>query len=378
MKQVLDAIDRALERRGLSDAAASRLAVGNPSLIKNLRNPRAAERRHPFENLQLLADVLGLELYFGEPRSAEPVPLRWIGSAAHHGFATCSVQGWGKDQPDLPALPLPDFINDPGAFYVTARGTSMRPEGIEEGDLCLVSPAQDIREGDRIWLRDRAGTSSIKRLEEIAADRLKLRGWMPPQDGKQQSFDEERLTNYLDKAFPVVAVFRGQPGTDRAQFIPDPRHVSFPFSAPETGGEFGVIPLHDIQAAAGAGRVNWSERVISSLAFPMPWLSANGLSPQQASLIYIDGASMEPTLQDGAMVMINHNRTTIRGRRVYAFLQGDELRVKRLEHLASGDVLVLSDNPDFPSELIGPSSGGEFRIIGEVVWTARSVEQKGK
>lgn len=378
MKEVLDAIDKALERRGLSDAAASRLAVGNPSLIKNLRNPRSSERRHPFENLALLADVLGLELYFGEPRSTAPAQLSWVGSAPHHGIAKCSVQGWGKDQPDLPALPLPDFINDPAAFYVTARGDSMRPEGINNGDHCLITPTQDIRDGDRIWIKDKGGATAIKRLEEMTGKSLKLRGWMPREGGKQQSFDEERLSNYIDQAYPVAAVFRGRPGTDRAQFIPDPAHISFPFASPGAGSDYGVIALHDVQAAAGAGRLNWDEQVISSIAFPTPWLQANGISPGMASLIYVDGTSMEPTLLDGSVVMINHNRTTIRSRRMYAFTQNGDLRVKRLETLSSGELLVLSDNPNFPSEIIREDNGYDFRVIGEVVWTASTLPTSPK
>lgn len=42
MDPILATIDLALKRKGLSDAAASKLAVGHPSLIKNLRMPRKA------------------------------------------------------------------------------------------------------------------------------------------------------------------------------------------------------------------------------------------------------------------------------------------------------------------------------------------------
>lgn len=37
VKDILDIIDEALLRKGLSASAASKLAVGNPSLIKNMR-----------------------------------------------------------------------------------------------------------------------------------------------------------------------------------------------------------------------------------------------------------------------------------------------------------------------------------------------------
>jgi len=370
-RRIYEILEVRRKAKGLSQTEVGVLAFGKPdnSPLQSLRRGSSPS----VERLEALATVLGLELYFGEPRGEVTSQTNWAAKAPHHGFATCSVQGWGKDQPDLPALPLPSFINDPRAFYVTARGSSMRPEGIQEGDHCLVTPAQDICEGDRIWIKDKGGSTSIKRLEKMTGKSLKLRGWMPPEDGKQQSFDEERLSNYVDQAYPIAAVFRGPPGTDRARFVPDPKHISFPFAGPAVAGDYGVIALHDVQAAAGTGRLNNSEQVISSIAFPTPWLKANGISPDMASLICVDGNSMEPTLKDGAMVMINHNRTAIRGRRMYAFRQGGELRVKRLEHLPGGDILVLSDNPQYPSEVVNEADGYDFRVIGEVVWTASTL-----
>ncbi|MDF1803658.1 helix-turn-helix transcriptional regulator [Thalassovita sp.] len=371
---------------GESETQFAARVGSSPALFKNLRKGSLPTADRLDSLLKEIGETLALgrqdKLDSQLPPTASngttpPSSFKWGMNAPHHGFATCSVQGWGKDQPDLPALPLPSFINDPRAFYVTARGSSMRPEGIQEGDHCLVTPAQDICEGDRIWIKDKGGSTSIKRLEKMTGKSLKLRGWMPPEDGKQQSFDEERLSNYVDQAYPIAAVFRGPPGTDRARFIPDPKHISFPFAGPAVAGDYGVIALHDVQAAAGTGRLNWTEQVISSLAFPMPWLTANGISPDHASLIYVAGASMEPTLKDGSVVMINHNRTAIRGRRIYAFLQGGELRVKRLEQLPAGQVLVLSDNGTYSSEIIKESNGYDFQVIGEVVWSAGKIEQKG-
>jgi hypothetical protein len=70
MDAILDTIDNALKRKGLTDAAASKLAVGHPALIKNLRMPRDGEKRYNLPSLMKLADVLDLELYFGPKRRA--------------------------------------------------------------------------------------------------------------------------------------------------------------------------------------------------------------------------------------------------------------------------------------------------------------------
>lgn len=67
-------IDDALERKGLSAAAASRLAVGNPSLIKNMR-AGTGEKRFNAEALRKLSAVLDLEFYFGPPREKTRLSL---------------------------------------------------------------------------------------------------------------------------------------------------------------------------------------------------------------------------------------------------------------------------------------------------------------
>lgn len=65
MTDIIRTIDAALARSALSAAAASRLAVGNPQLIKNMRSGKG---RFSYEALERLAVVLGLECYFGPPR----------------------------------------------------------------------------------------------------------------------------------------------------------------------------------------------------------------------------------------------------------------------------------------------------------------------
>lgn len=75
VNDILKIIDEALLRKGLSAAAASRLAVGNPSLIKNMRQETGSPKRLNAYALQKLADVLDLEFYFGEGREGTVLTL---------------------------------------------------------------------------------------------------------------------------------------------------------------------------------------------------------------------------------------------------------------------------------------------------------------
>ena len=218
---------------GLSQNEVARRAFGSPknNHIQSLRRGNSPTA----ETLGTLCRALGLEFYIGPPRgSADPdspdTPARpaWSrftdSTLPQHGIAKCGVQGWGKDQPEREPLPRPEDIMDEQAFWVTASGQSMIPEGIDGGAICLVSPGTEARDGDRVWILDHQGGAAIKRLiRRDSKGHLHLRGWMPKQDGQQKSFDEQRLPAGVRKVHPVVAVFRGRPGAEGCEYIPDPK-----------------------------------------------------------------------------------------------------------------------------------------------------------
>ena len=155
-----------------------------------------------------------------------PIPdLTRFGEAKlpHRGLAKCAINGWGKDQPLSDPLPGPEGLTDKDAFYVSATGQSMIPEGIDGGAFCLISPTVEPREGDRVWLLDGSGAATIKRLVKVGEKSVTLRGWMPVQNRQQKSFEDERFTNYIKALHPVIAVFNGEPGSDACEYVPDPK-----------------------------------------------------------------------------------------------------------------------------------------------------------
>ena len=92
MRDVLDAIDRALKEKGLSRSAVSQLATGNPATLKNLHATKEdhRQRRSTLDNVRSIAEFLGLEFYVGPPRAGQlqeaaaafsvetPLDIRWI------------------------------------------------------------------------------------------------------------------------------------------------------------------------------------------------------------------------------------------------------------------------------------------------------------
>ncbi len=229
---LLNLLERSLVKTGLSARRISENGGVDPNVIKNMRRHRSTGKPTvpSFENLQSLCRALGLEFYIGPPRGsapAESAPAAWTSfaktTAPHRGLAKCSVQGWGKPQPERDPLPTPETAMDQDMFWVSAIGQSMIPEGIASSAFCLVAPDTRAREGDRVWVLDHEGKAAIKRLVEKRENGdLRLRGWMPIRDGQQKDFVEERLAAGLREVYPVIAVFRGKPGSETCSYIPDP------------------------------------------------------------------------------------------------------------------------------------------------------------
>lgn len=150
--------------------------------------------------------------------------------------------------------------------------------------------------------------------------------------------------------------------------------------------EYAKVPLHDVELAAGFGRNNGAEAVVDEVVFRRDWLKKMGVSPQNARLARVRGDSMEPVLKDGDMVLIDTKRTTIPARPrkpgkppradLYAVLDGDEARVKRVEHSQVGRLILHSDNHVlYPPEIREGGSAKDLGIIGKVVWWGHTVKE---
>lgn len=138
--------------------------------------------------------------------------------------------------------------------------------------------------------------------------------------------------------------------------------------------EFVKINIYDVGLAAGDGRVANDENPIDQLAFRSAWLNRAGINPAHASIVRVEGKSMEPTLQNKSVVLIDHrDKTPISKSYIFACRLGEDLKVKRVERDAKNKVVMLhSDNPDAPTEALTGDDLDGFEIIGRVVWTART------
>lgn len=128
---------------------------------------------------------------------------------------------------------------------------------------------------------------------------------------------------------------------------------------------YAMIPYYSAKAAAGEGAevFNYPEKDV--IYFDKRYLYAVvGHNIEHLSLITAEGNSMQPSIQDGDLLMIDDSIKEIRPNKIYVIRQDSKLRVKRLRTELTGETLIISDNPQYPPETMNK----ETEIIGQVVW----------
>jgi phage repressor protein C with HTH and peptisase S24 domain len=139
-------------------------------------------------------------------------------------------------------------------------------------------------------------------------------------------------------------------------------------------GDFALIPRLDIQAAAGNGLLNHTEDTVGFLAFQTAWLARKGLNPEFARVLTAKGDSMEPTIRDGDVLLVDTSIDSLVDHGIYVLVYAGLLLVKRVSKRLDGSVLIRSDNRDaYDDEIVGASSTPELIIAGRVMWFGRTM-----
>lgn len=135
-----------------------------------------------------------------------------------------------------------------------------------------------------------------------------------------------------------------------------------------------LIPLRDVQASAGAGTEVGDEVSRDYLVFSRSSVTNWGRSTALVEAIRARGDSMEPTIQDGAIVLIDRAETTLTEGRIFAFRTPDGLRLKRFQRAIDGTVMLVSDNRElYTAERINLSDLQAFEVAGRAFWTERLI-----
>lgn len=139
----------------------------------------------------------------------------------------------------------------------------------------------------------------------------------------------------------------------------------------ELDGRYAYVPQYDAKAAAGIGSENPHVEIRSTLAFKREWLRVKGAKADQLIVIYAEGESMWPTINDGDVLLVDRSKVDPVDRQVFVLASADGTLVKRLIQGPLGQWVLRSDNEDkvaHPDRYYLRSNGNEHRIIGQVIW----------
>lgn len=135
---------------------------------------------------------------------------------------------------------------------------------------------------------------------------------------------------------------------------------------------FVKIPRYRVDASAGHGAIISSEQIVDHLAFRADWVRhALGVQVAALALINVIGDSMEPTLSNGDLILIDTGVGSIDDSGIYVLQFDGKLKVKRIHSKVDGSVDLISDNARYPIETIQGELAQGLNVVGRVVWCGR-------
>lgn len=147
--------------------------------------------------------------------------------------------------------------------------------------------------------------------------------------------------------------------------------------SPDTRTEADSVPIRILNIVASAGPGVEIEKPVEpdlrALPFPRVLLDDLGVPFGHARFIVARGDSMEPTIGDGAVVLIDTSRTKAKDDGVYVVVVGNDVRIKRVARGWDNAIVLLSDNDRYPSETLAAPDAESLRIAGKVVWAGGKI-----
>lgn len=182
---------------------------------------------------------------------------------------------------------------------------------------------------------------------------------------------QSRISNYeRDKNEPNLADLRLLASALRRPLIElidgDSEHA-----APKTD-DYALIGQYSAKGSAGPGFLNEHVEVRGGLVFKRDWLARMNLKEQHLKVIYAQGSSMEPTISDGDVLLLDESQAQPLNRKVFAIQRPDgDLIIKRLIQTITNGWVIRSDNEDkrqYPDEIASDNEIGHLSILGRIVW----------
>jgi SOS-response transcriptional repressor LexA len=188
---------------------------------------------------------------------------------------------------------------------------------------------------------------------------------------------DRSLTNYLaattePKAFALAAIAEAcSVSVEWLTGRSDP-----PNMADTLGDGFSFVRRYDVRASAGPGAMVPYEDIDGSaqfVAFRTEWLHRIGVSSAHAEVLIAVGDSMEPTIRDGDLLLIDRGIDRVVDNGIYVLVLGGMVLVKRVQTRRDGSVVLLSDNQRYENEAVPAAELPDLKVEGRVRWFGRTI-----
>jgi phage repressor protein C with HTH and peptisase S24 domain len=195
----------------------------------------------------------------------------------------------------------------------------------------------------RKWLRGEAEPSRERLVALANASGVPV-GWLANGDGPEPRF---------------------QRGTTTARA----RGIAVPLEAGLDRQDFVVLPKRPEAAAAGT-EAPPAPDATEFIAFRRDWVRSHlGIEPSQLIVETALGESMEPSIQNGDLLLVDTTDTRYHSFGVYVIEIAGERLVKRMQPRLDGSLTLISDNPAYEAEHVPQDQTDTVRIVGRVLWT---------
>lgn len=133
-----------------------------------------------------------------------------------------------------------------------------------------------------------------------------------------------------------------------------------------------LIKRYTLNFSAGQGAFADDEATDGEIAFSTNWLRQRNINADLAGLVPVRGNSMEPTIPDGALVLVHAAEFLPKREGIYAIRFDGEAYVKRVvpsdfdEMNNPRSIAIISDNHSYPTKVFSGDWQKEVRILGRV------------
>lgn len=134
--------------------------------------------------------------------------------------------------------------------------------------------------------------------------------------------------------------------------------------------DYEVIPKFIGRPAGGKKSLEQKQLVswVGDLALSTDWLERN-LGPNTGMVVSfeVQNDAMMPTFHEGDTVLIDRGQVQLTDGIFLVFIDG-ERKLRRVQRLAAGKLLLLPDNSRYQSEQLTKAEAEKLEVLGKLVW----------